>query len=182
VRGTDLAAYRYDLISPIGLKRLAATYGEGAVKYPPGNWMKGIPASDLINHAMTHIMQWLAGDTSEDHLAHATWNLFSVMHFEQTRPDLIDCVSRVKLLEAQKRIIVALQQTDPKRSEGRAPRSKRGRATGGKRNARAKRPVIRIGIKRGDVAKLGRSLNAARRNFRSAAKSAAREVAKSLVQ
>jgi len=33
---------------------------------------------------------WLQGDRTEDHLAHAAWNIFALMHFEETRPELID--------------------------------------------------------------------------------------------
>lgn len=94
VRSTDAANVRYDLISPIGERRLAETYAEGAKKYGPDNWKKGFPVSDVMNHAKRHINLWLAGDTSEDHLAHAAWNLFTVMHFEETRPDLIDVSTR----------------------------------------------------------------------------------------
>ena len=72
------------------------TYAEGAAKYGARNWLKGIPASDLINHAIRHIYLWLGGDMSEDHLAHAAWNLLAVMHFEDTRPDMIDCGPTVK--------------------------------------------------------------------------------------
>ena len=43
---------------------------EGAVKYGDNNWRK-IPIADHINHALTHQMAYLAGDTSDDHLAHA---------------------------------------------------------------------------------------------------------------
>jgi hypothetical protein len=43
---------------------------------------------------LAHINQWLAGDSSEDHLAHAVWNLMSALHFEETRPDLIDIPAR----------------------------------------------------------------------------------------
>ena len=96
VRGTDAGDTRYDLITPIGLRRIAETYAEGAVKYSPRNWEKGIPASNLINHAMKHIEQWRAGDTSEDHLAHAVWNLMATMHFEEARPELIDFPTRQK--------------------------------------------------------------------------------------
>lgn len=93
-RSTDADDVRFDLISPIGLRRLAETYAEGAKKYAPTQWLKGIPASDLLNHALRHINLWLSGDTSEDHLAHASWNLFAVMHFEETNPALIDVPSR----------------------------------------------------------------------------------------
>lgn len=74
---------RYDLISPIGLRRLAETYGEGFAKYQAGNWLRGIPNWDLMNHALAHCNDYMAGDRSEDHLAHAVWNLFTLIHFEE---------------------------------------------------------------------------------------------------
>ncbi len=106
VRSADADTTRYDLISPIGLRRLAETYGYGAKKYDDNNWLKGFPAGDTLNHLLKHIEQWRAGDherrrgefgkdgkvTEEhkDHLAHAVWGLFALMHFEETRPELID--------------------------------------------------------------------------------------------
>lgn len=81
---------RFDLVSPIGLRRLAETYGEGALKYNDHNWRKGMPVSVMLNHAAAHVNAYLTGDASEDHLAHAAWNLFAIMHFEETRPDLFD--------------------------------------------------------------------------------------------
>jgi hypothetical protein len=88
VRGTDRDGQRYDLIPHVGLRRLAETCAEGAVKYGEGNWLKGIPSSDLLNHALAHVHAYAAGDRGEDHLAHAAWNLFVVMHNEERRPDL----------------------------------------------------------------------------------------------
>lgn len=90
VRSTDANNERYDLITPIGLRRLAETYAEGAKKYTDWNWLKGFKSSCLLNHALRHINLWAAGDTTEDHLGHATWNLMTLMHFEETRPELID--------------------------------------------------------------------------------------------
>ena len=99
VRSDEAENTRYDLISPIGLRRLAETYAEGAKKYSDYNWLKGFPASDLMNHLLKHCNQWLAGDNTEDHLAHAAWGLFAIMHFEETRKDLIDIPARVKVDE-----------------------------------------------------------------------------------
>jgi len=90
VRSSDADNERYDLITPIGLRRLAMTYAEGAKKYGEYNWLKGIPASDLLNHALRHLNLFMLGDRSEDHLAHAAWNIFALMHFEETRPDLFE--------------------------------------------------------------------------------------------
>jgi hypothetical protein len=96
-RSGDAESERYDLITPIGLRRLAETYAEGAARHGERNWELGMPASALINHAMRHINLWMDGDDSEDHLAHAAWNLLAAMHFEDTRPDLIDIRTRVKV-------------------------------------------------------------------------------------
>jgi len=86
--------YRYDLISPVGMARLATTCDEGAKKYGEHNWEKGIPVSNLVNHVIGHLYRYLAGDTSEDHLAHAAWGCFAAMHMEETRPDMMDVPTR----------------------------------------------------------------------------------------
>jgi hypothetical protein len=93
-RSGDAECERYDLISPIGLRRLAATCAEGAARHGERNWELGMPASALINHALRHINLWMGGDDEEDHLAHAAWNLMGLMHFDETRPELIDIPSR----------------------------------------------------------------------------------------
>lgn len=93
-RSGDAQSERYDLITPIGLRRLAETYAEGAVRHGERNWELGMPASVLTNHALRHINLWLDGDDSEDHLAHAAWNLFALMHFEELQPELIDVPTR----------------------------------------------------------------------------------------
>lgn len=90
VRSNDADNVRFDLISPIGLRRLAETCDEGSKKYNDHNWLKGFKLSCLLNHAMRHLAMYNLGDASEDHLAHAAWNIFAMMHFEETRPDLID--------------------------------------------------------------------------------------------
>lgn len=105
VRQKEDSHARFDLISPIGLRRLAETYGEGAIKYNDENWLKGINAKNLMNHALVHINKWLAGDKTEDHLAHASWNLFAIMHFEETRPELIDITTRISGFEQVKEMI-----------------------------------------------------------------------------
>ncbi len=50
-RSGDAESPRYDLISPIGLRRLAETYSEGARNYGDRNWENGFPASVIVNRA-----------------------------------------------------------------------------------------------------------------------------------
>lgn len=94
VRSNDAADVRFDLITPVGLRRLAETCAEGARKYGDRNWLKGIPASEMLNHAIRHIYLYLEGDATEDHLAHAAWNILGVCHFEESSPEMIDIPSR----------------------------------------------------------------------------------------
>lgn len=81
---------RYDLLAPHAMKRLAETYAEGAEKYDDHNWLKGMPFSQTMNHALKHCFQYLSGDRSEDHLAHAAWGLLAMLEFDETRPELND--------------------------------------------------------------------------------------------
>ena len=90
VRSDTAEAFRFDLISPIGLREVARTCAEGAAKYDDFNWEKGMPVHDLLNHAIAHIYQFLSGDRSEPHLPHAAWNLLSAIHSEELWPGLND--------------------------------------------------------------------------------------------
>ena len=94
VRGKDADNVRFDLITPIGLRRLAETCHVGAQRYGDHNWLRGIPSSEMLNHAIRHIYLWLEGDREEDHLAHAAWNILGVCHFEEAMPEMIDVPCR----------------------------------------------------------------------------------------
>lgn len=88
VRSADCDDIRYDLITPIGLRALARTCAEGAEKFGASNWEKGMPVTDLLNHAIAHIYNFLAGDRSEDHLGHAAWNVLGAIHSYELWPEL----------------------------------------------------------------------------------------------
>lgn len=81
---------RFDLISPFALLRLARIYEKGAIKYEERNWEKGASFGIFIESALRHIIQYMMGMDDEDHLGQAVWNLFSIMHFEQTHPEFDD--------------------------------------------------------------------------------------------
>jgi len=60
---------RYDLIPKVALDRLAQRFtgkldennkpDGGALKYGEGNWEKGLPTSDVINHTMNHLTNYM---------------------------------------------------------------------------------------------------------------------------
>lgn len=88
----DSYPIRLDLLfnNPVALRRLGETYGEGAAKYTPNNWKLGFPESVYLSHALEHLRLRADGDKSEDHLAHACWNLMTLMYMEEVKPELLD--------------------------------------------------------------------------------------------
>lgn len=88
---------KFVLLSPIAMKRIALRCEEGHIKYGDGrNWEKGMPISEFIDSSIRHTMQYLEGDTSEDHLAAAAWNLQAAMHMEVVKPEFQDLAVRLK--------------------------------------------------------------------------------------
>jgi len=83
VRDTRDNKGRFDLITPIGLKRLAQHYENGAKKYGDRNWEKGQPVSRYIDSAIRHLYVYLGGSREEDHLAACAWNALAAIHTEE---------------------------------------------------------------------------------------------------
>jgi len=79
---------RFDLVSPVGLRRVAERAKMGADKFGAYNIESGLPVSVLLNHALNHIYAYLAGDRDEDQLGAAAWNLLFACHSEELWPDL----------------------------------------------------------------------------------------------
>jgi len=92
-RSSDVDHLAYDKVSPIGLRRLAVRYAHGMVTYGPWNYLLGIPASNIISHMIAHVEKYRAGDRTDDHLAAIAWGAFTLMHYEETRPHLMDVES-----------------------------------------------------------------------------------------
>ena len=66
--------YRCDLLPPAALLSVARVLAAGDAKYGPDNWRR-IDRADHLNHALSHVLAFLAGDASDDHLTHATCRL-----------------------------------------------------------------------------------------------------------
>ncbi|KKN82268.1 hypothetical protein LCGC14_0310810 [marine sediment metagenome] len=83
IRDTREGKGRYDLITPLGLKRVAGVYERGAAKYGDRNWEKGQPISRYLDSALRHIYEHLEGLRDEDHLAQAAWNILAATHTDE---------------------------------------------------------------------------------------------------
>ena len=94
VRDMEEGKGRCDLLPACAILRLAKHYENGAKKYEARNWEKGIPISSFIDSGVRHLLKYMDGQTDEDHLVAATWNLMCAMWMEEKRPDLQDIPSR----------------------------------------------------------------------------------------
>jgi hypothetical protein len=83
VRDIQQGKGRFDLISPIFLRRLARHYENGAVKYGDRNWEKGIPIGRFLDSAIRHLNEYREGLRDEDHLAASAWNIACIIHVEE---------------------------------------------------------------------------------------------------
>jgi hypothetical protein len=63
------------------LRRLAIHYENGAMKYEYRNWEKGIPVSRCFDSAIRHLVRYIEGGRTEDHLAAAIWNIIAIIHY-----------------------------------------------------------------------------------------------------
>lgn len=69
---------------------LAETQAEGDNHYGVDNWRKGIPVTNLLNHAFDHLTKVMEGDTSEPHIQHAIWNLGKILWMAKHKPEMVD--------------------------------------------------------------------------------------------
>lgn len=69
------------------LCRIGAICLEGREKHGKGNWRQGVGSPAFIErrlkHAVRHLMKYLNGDRSEDHLAKAGWGIIFMMELQR---------------------------------------------------------------------------------------------------
>lgn len=74
---------RFDLLSPIAMRRLALHYESGAEKYDERNWELGMPLKVFLDSALRHMFDYLEGMRDEDHLAAVLFNVSGLIHGEE---------------------------------------------------------------------------------------------------
>jgi hypothetical protein len=74
--------YRCDLLPGRAVLAVAEVLSAGAEKYGPDNW-RLIPVRDHVNHALTHLLAFVAGDRSDDHLSHAACRVLFALDLER---------------------------------------------------------------------------------------------------
>ena len=76
-------SYRFSLLPLAGLIAAAETMGEGEAKGRDNQGWRSIPIDRILDHAMGHIIAYLAGDREEDHLAHAICRVMMARDLEE---------------------------------------------------------------------------------------------------
>lgn len=94
VRDMQEGKGRMDLLPWCAIMRVARHFEAGAVKYGDRNWERGIPLASFMDSAARHIAKYMDGQTDEDHLCAAAWNLLCALWTEEKRPDLINIPTR----------------------------------------------------------------------------------------
>jgi hypothetical protein len=80
----------FHLLPALALSKIAEILHEGADKYEPvellnsvrANW-RGIPTHSHVNHALQHLVAYLAEDTQDDHLGHAVARLMFALELRE---------------------------------------------------------------------------------------------------
>lgn len=67
------------------LLKVAKVVRQGLTKYAPDNW-RLIAKEDHLNHAITHLHAWAAGDRQDEHLEHAACRLLMAIESEDEPP------------------------------------------------------------------------------------------------
>ena len=76
---------------------VAKHYEDGAVKYQPRNWEKGIPLHCYIDSGVRHYLKHMRGDRDEPHNRAFIWNMFGAIWTHNHRPEFIDLPFKDKL-------------------------------------------------------------------------------------
>jgi hypothetical protein len=84
----DAGKPRFDLIPVDALIELATVYEFGARKYAEDNWTKGMAWRRCVGSCLRHVFAWAGGERNDPesgrhHLAHAAWNLFTLIAYEK---------------------------------------------------------------------------------------------------
>lgn len=71
----ELVDMHYDGNMCTAILDLSVHFENGAKKYAPSNWAKGIPLRCYIDSCIRHYIKFLRGDVDENHLMAALWNV-----------------------------------------------------------------------------------------------------------
>ena len=96
VRDMHAGKGRYDLLPWNAIHELAIHCENGALKYGERNCEKGIPTHSLLDSAIRHLSCYMRGQTEENHLRAAIWNIAMAMEMELNNKEMQDIPVRME--------------------------------------------------------------------------------------
>lgn len=99
VREDKTGKGRCDLLPMCALIRLSKHYELGSIDHGERNWEKGIPMHSFLDSAIRHLFKYMDGQTDEDHLCAAAWNILGAMWTEEKKPAMQDIPTRFKVID-----------------------------------------------------------------------------------
>lgn len=94
VRDCKRGVGRMDLLPWYAIMEVSKHCEEGALKYGERNIDKGAPLHSLLDSGARHLAKCIAGETDEDHLRAACWNLLFALQQRITHPECNDMPKR----------------------------------------------------------------------------------------
>lgn len=94
VREDKTGKGRCDLLPTSALIRLSKHFEASTAAHGERNWEKGIPVHSFLDSALRHLYKYLDGQTDEDHLCAAAWNILCAMWTEEKHPEMQDIPAR----------------------------------------------------------------------------------------
>lgn len=95
VRDNSVGKGRMDLLPWGAIMELSKHCQNGAEHYGERNIDKGAPISVLMDSALRHLAKYMQGETDEDHLLAAMWNVSWAVEFETNKKEMQDIPNRL---------------------------------------------------------------------------------------
>lgn len=91
---------------------VAVHFEEGAKKYGPDNWRKGIPVHCYIDSAVRHYLKFLRGDQDEHHDRAFAWNLMCAIWTCNHKPELNEYAPKCEDLSDEQKVAIEALHND----------------------------------------------------------------------
>lgn len=73
----------YWLLPRAGIKIIAQRFFEGIAIHGEDNWKKGQPRKVILNHMMDHLLKYIDGDRTDNHLGAIGWGVCAIAWFDE---------------------------------------------------------------------------------------------------
>ena len=93
---------RMDLLPWAAIIEVSKHCEAGAKKYGEHNVDKGIPTSSLCDSAARHLAKYLDGQTDENHLVAAAWNLLWALEMVAKHPECVNTPWRTETCKGKR--------------------------------------------------------------------------------